>query len=115
MISNNATFIHRCALDAQYPMGVLYIRMKEGVKKKLLRRLKIIEGQVRGLQKMVENDTYCVDVITQTQAVKEALSSVEDVMLENHLSTHVAEQMKSGKRKKAVEEILSIYRVSKKK
>ena len=64
---------------------------------------------------MVEEETYCIDIITQTQAVKEALSSFEDVMLENHLSTHVIEQMKSGKHKKAIEEILSVYKVSKRK
>ena len=89
--------------------------MNKEIKQKVNKRLKIIEGQVRGLQKMVEEEKYCIDIITQTQAVKEALSSFEDVMLENHLSTHVIEQMKSGKHKKAVEEILSVYKVSKRK
>jgi CsoR family transcriptional regulator, copper-sensing transcriptional repressor len=89
--------------------------MKKVVKQKLTRRLKIIEGQIKGLQKMVEDEKYCIDIITQTSAVRNALSSVEDVMLENHLSTHVAEQMKSGKQKKAVNEILSVYKISKKK
>ena len=64
---------------------------------------------------MIEEDTYCVDVITQTQAVKNALSSIEDVMLENHLSTHVVEQIKSGKHRRAIDEILSVYKLSKKK
>lgn len=89
--------------------------MKTDVKKKLVRRLKTIEGQVRGLEKMVENDTYCIDVITQTSAIRHALSGVEDVMLENHLSTHVVEQMRSGSQTKAVREILAAYKVSKKK
>ena len=89
--------------------------MRKEVKKKIHRRLKIIEGQIRGLQKMIEEDTYCVDVITQTQAVKNALSSIEDVMLENHLSTHVVEQIKSGKHRRAIDEILSVYKLSKKK
>jgi len=88
--------------------------MKKETKRKVLRRLKIIEGQVRGLENMVENDTYCVDVITQTSAVRQALSSIEDVMLENHLSTHVVEQMKGGAHKKATEEMLAIYKLSKK-
>jgi len=47
--------------------------MKNLYQKKLLRRLKIIEGQIRGLQKMVKEDTYCIDIITQTSAVKKAL------------------------------------------
>lgn len=89
--------------------------MKKEIKKKLLRRLKIIAGQVTGLQKMIEEDVYCVDVITQSSAVRHALSSAEDLMLENHLSTHVVDQMKSGKHKRATEEILSIYKLSKKK
>lgn len=89
--------------------------MKKEIKKKLTRRLKIIEGQVKGLQKMVEEDTYCIDIITQTSAVRHALSSIEDVMLENHLSVHVVEQMKGGKHKRATDEILSIYKLSKKK
>lgn len=89
--------------------------MKKDSKKKVMRRLKILEGQIRGLQKMVEKDTYCVDVINQSLAIKQALSGVEDLLLENHLATHVADQMKSGKEKKAIKEILSLYKLSKKK
>jgi len=89
--------------------------MKKEVKQKLRRRLKIIEGQVRGLQKMADEGAYCVDIITQSSAVRSALSAVEDLMLENHLSTHVIEQMKSGKHEKAISEILSVYKLSKKK
>lgn len=89
--------------------------MKKDVKQKVSKRLKIIEGQVRGLQKMVDEEKYCIDVITQTQAVKEALSSFEDVMLENHLSTHVIEQMRNGEHSRAAKEILSVYKVAKRK
>jgi len=89
--------------------------MKKEIKKKVERRLKIIEGQVRGLQKMVDDEKYCVDIITQASAIRSALSSVEDAMLENHLSSHVVEQMKGGSQKKAVSEILEVYKLSKKK
>jgi len=89
--------------------------MKKEVKKKLERRLKIIEGQVKGLQKMVDDEEYCIDIITQTSAARQALSSVEDLMLENHLSTHVVAQMKNGEHKKATKEVLSVYKISKKK
>ncbi|MBL4644741.1 MAG: metal-sensitive transcriptional regulator, partial [Candidatus Pacebacteria bacterium] len=58
--------------------------MKAEIKKKVTRRLKLIEGQVRGLQRMVDGEKYCVDTITQTSAVKQALSGVEDLLLENH-------------------------------
>jgi len=89
--------------------------MRKDIKKQVQNRLKRIEGQVKGLQKMVEGDKYCIDIITQTSAVRSALSAVEDAMLENHLSTHVIEQVKKGSQKKAIEEILSVYKISKKK
>lgn len=89
--------------------------MKKDLKRKAIRRLKIVEGQVRGLQRMVEEEKYCIDIINQSSAVKEALSGVEDLMLENHLSTHVVEQIKSGKNKKAVKEIMSVYKLAQKK
>ena len=82
---------------------------------KATRRLRIVAGQIKGLEKMVEEGKYCIDIINQSLAVKQALSSFEDFILKNHLSTHVVQQMKSGDSNKAIEEILSIYRLSKKK
>lgn len=87
--------------------------MKES-HKKLIRRLKIIEGQVRGLQGMIEKETYCIDVITQTSAIKQALSNIEDVLLEEHLSNCVMNQIKVGKAAKATEEILRVYQLKRK-
>lgn len=81
---------------------------------KLIRRLKIIEGQVRGLQEMIANDTYCIDVITQTSAAKQALSNIEDILLENHLSHCALNQIKSGNEKKAIGEILKVYQLKRK-
>lgn len=89
--------------------------MRQDIKTKAIKRLKIIEGQIRGLQKMVEDESYCVNIITQASAIKEALSGVEDLVLENHLSTHVVEQMKSGKEEQAVEEILKVYKFAQRK
>ena len=77
------------------------------------RRLAIIEGQIRGLQKMVREDQYCIDIINQMIAVKKALGGVEDLLLQNHLSTHVIEQMKSGKESRAIQEIMSVYKITK--
>lgn len=81
---------------------------------KLIRRLKIVEGQVRGLQDMIEKGTYCVDIITQTSAVKQALSNIEDVILEGHLGHCVVDQVKKGQEKKAVAEILKVYQLKRK-
>ncbi len=89
--------------------------MKAEPKQKLLRRLSIIEGQLRGVKKMVEEERYCVDVITQTEAVKNALSGVENALLEKHLSTHVVEQMKQGEEAKAIAEVLKIYKLAQRK
>ena len=83
-------------------------------KQRLVRRLKIIEGQVRGLQDMVEKGSYCIDVITQTSAVKQGLSNVEDALLEGHLGHCVIDQIKSGKANKAKAEIIKVYRLKRK-
>jgi DNA-binding FrmR family transcriptional regulator len=88
--------------------------MTNSIQQKLIRRLKIIEGQVRGLQGMVEGNAYCVDVITQASALKKAISSVEDAVLENHLATHVVEQIKGGQHAKAINEVMKVYKLSKK-
>lgn len=88
--------------------------MKQEIKNKTLKRLKIIEGQVRGLQEMVMKEKYCIDIITQTSAVRRALSCVEDLILENHLSTHVIHQIKHGRENQPVKEILKIYRLKRK-
>lgn len=63
---------------------------------------------------MIQNDTYCIDVITQTSAVKQGLSNVEDLILENHLSTCVVDQIKSGDSKKAIGEVLKVYTLKRK-
>lgn len=88
--------------------------MKNTNQEKLVRRLKIIEGQVRGLQELVNNNTYCIDVITQTSAVKQALTNVEDILLESHLSTCAIDQVKKGQANKAIAEILKVYRIKRK-
>jgi len=90
------------------PRGYIVICME---KQKFIQRLKIIEGQVRGLQEMLHKNAYCIDVITQTSAVKRALSGVEDAIMVNHLATCVVDQMKKGKEGTAVKEILKVYKI----
>lgn len=88
--------------------------MKVETKQQLKNRLRRIEGQVRGLQELVEKETYCIDVITQTSAIKSALSGVEDLLLENHLDTCASNQIKAGNIDKAKKEILAVYRLKRK-
>ena len=83
--------------------------MQSKVKKNLLHRLKIAEGQIRGVQKMLTDGEYCIDIITQTSAIRHALSALEDIILEQHLSKCVVDQIKNGEHKKAIKEILSVY------
>ena len=64
--------------------------------KDLLNRLSRIEGQVRGIRKMLENNVYCLDIITQVSAVNSALNSFNKVLLANHLKTCVTEDIKEG-------------------
>ena len=64
--------------------------------KELTTRLRRVEGQVRGIQRMVEDQTYCIDVLTQVSATTRALQGVALLLLEDHLSHCVAEGMVSG-------------------
>ena len=65
-------------------------------RKKLMNRLKRIEGQVRGLQKMLEQDAYCADILTQSAAVCAALRSFNRDLLSKHLHTCVVREIRSG-------------------
>lgn len=90
--------------------------MKRENRPKLLNRLNRIEGQVRGITRMVEEDRYCIDVLTQLRAVRAALSRVETEMLKDHLDHCIRGAIVSGdvdeQRKKAAELIALLERVA---
>lgn len=67
-----------------------------GDRTKIIHRLHRIGGQVAGIARMVEEDRYCIDILTQLQAIKAALSKVEDAILEDHAAHCVAEAIRSG-------------------
>ncbi|MCM8809497.1 MAG: metal-sensitive transcriptional regulator [Candidatus Omnitrophica bacterium] len=80
--------------------------------KKLLPRVKKIEGQVRGLGRMIEKREYCVDILQQIFAIKGALKSIGLIILENHINTCVKQAIVSKDQKKVkekIEELLEIY------
>jgi DNA-binding FrmR family transcriptional regulator len=86
--------------------------MIEDMKKRALHRTKILEGQIRGLQKMIDADEYCMDILTQSLAVQKSIGSLNQLIIENHVRTHVSDMMTSGNetmREKAVEELLGLY------
>jgi DNA-binding FrmR family transcriptional regulator len=74
----------------------------------LLTRLKRIEGQVRGVAKMIEEDRYCVDVLTQVSAVKSALDAVAMQLLADHTHGCVQNAIRSGEGDKAIEELMDV-------
>jgi len=70
---------------------------------------------MKGLEKNIENDAYCMDILTQSLAIQKSLASLNKLVLENHLRTHVSENMASGEVKKqavAIEELLSLYELN---
>lgn len=89
--------------------------MQKVVKKRVLRRLATVAGQVRGVERMVEREAYCMDIITQIAATRQALSAIDDAVLAGHLATCVVRQMKGAGRGRAVRELLAAYAASKKK
>ena len=95
------------------PLRGILVSMNQDTEK-LIRRLKKIEGQVRGVQNMIESKKYCIDIITQTSAIKQALSSVEDLLLEGHLGHCVVNQIRNGKADAAKNEILKVYKLKRK-
>lgn len=77
--------------------------------KDLVNRLNRIEGQIRGIKGMVENEVYCVDILTQVSAVQSALNSFNKVLLGNHIKSCVVSDIREGK-EEAVDELLEITR-----
>ncbi len=71
----------------------------------LMNRLNRIEGQIRGIKAMVEDERYCVDIITQVAAVQAALNSFNKVLLERHIKTCVVEDIRHGDSDTTVEEL----------
>lgn len=77
-----------------------------------LKRLKTVEGHLRGIQRMVEDETYCVDVIRQIQAVQAALNKVSTLILEEHLNSCVITAVRgedADERERVLKEITSVF------
>lgn len=86
--------------------------MNHDHKQQLLNRLKSIEGHVRGVQRMVEADTYCIDLLKQTRAIQQALTKLDALILEEHLNSCVTTAIRSddvGERERVVSELLQVF------
>jgi len=87
--------------------------MDDTTKAGVIRRLQSVEGHVRGIQRMVEEDKYCVDVIKQIEAVQAALGKINEIVLDNHLHTCVTTAIRGdeqARREAVINEILEVFR-----
>ena len=84
--------------------------MTPDLRKQAARRLKIITGQVAALEKQIEEDRYCMEVLDLSLSIQRALRSLDGLVIEGHLRTHVAEQMTNGETERAVSELLRLYK-----
>lgn len=101
---------------AIYPRGVYSIYM-HGIykdKKKITSRLKRILGQMHAVEKMIDNNIYCIDIITQTSAIKSAISSLEDEMLQSHLAHCLTKDTNKSRIKEMQDEIIKVYKLKRK-
>ena len=86
--------------------------MKDEAREKVLSRLKKVAGQVTGIQRMVEEDRYCVEVLHQIAAVEGALDRVGHILLASHVETCVASAIESGRpreRKQKLDELMDVF------
>lgn len=86
-------------------------------KQQLLNRLKSVEGHVRGVQRMVDDDEYCIDIIKQTLAIQRALEKFNSIILERHLQGCVTTAIRSddtSERERVINELLQVFETSSK-
>lgn len=83
--------------------------MYQNSKEDLLRRLKKIEGQVKGIQKMIENDAYCVDVLVQVAAVRSAINSVGKILLKSYTTSCVKGAMCAEKNDDIIDDLVETF------
>jgi CsoR family transcriptional regulator, copper-sensing transcriptional repressor len=78
-----------------------------------LRRLSYIEGHLRGIRKMIEEDVYCVDILKQTYAVSRAIDKLDELLLKGHLSHCVPEGLAEGRTDQVVSELEELFALAK--
>lgn len=86
--------------------------MQANIKQDALKRLNYIEGHLDGIRRMVEQDTYCVDVLKQTYAVRKAIEKLETLLLEGHLQTCVPEAIREERTEQVVKEMVELYQMA---
>ena len=88
--------------------------MQPTTREQAFKRLNYIEGHLGGIRRMIEEDTYCVDVLKQTHAVRRAIEKLEALMLDGHLHTCVIQGVRDGREEQVVGELLELYELANK-
>lgn len=92
-------------------------RMQQDSQAAVVRRLQSVEGHVRGIQRMVEEDKYCIDIIRQIGAVQAALSKIQELILDEHLHTCVTTAIRGSdaeRREAVINEIMGVFAITNK-
>jgi DNA-binding FrmR family transcriptional regulator len=79
------------------------------IKKQKLHRIRIIKGHIEAIERMIQDDSYCIDIVHQSLAVQKALKNLDMAIMAGHIQSCVVEQAKSGNFKKITEELMAIY------
>ena len=96
-------------------MGYTLLVMRKIYKQRAVHRSKIIEGQFKALIDAIENDKYCIDILTQSLAIQQSLRSLNKLVLENHMNTHVKQGMSEGDEKTKqviIDELVKLYHLT---
>lgn len=89
--------------------------MEKSYKQRAAHRSKIIEGQFKALIEAIENDKYCIDILTQSLAIQQSLKSLNKLVLENHMNTHVKHGLSQGdeeSKQAIIDELIQLYHLS---
>jgi len=84
----------------------------DALRQDYVKRLNYIEGHLKGVRKMVEDDKYCVDVLRQTLAIRKAIQKLEALMLEGHLKECVPAGVREGREGQVISELIELYHLS---
>ncbi len=90
------------------------MKLMRAPKDKFLHRLKIISGQLRALERMANEDRYCMDILTLSLAIQKALAETDRLVLEKHLNGCVVEEIKKGRPNKTIRELSQLFAASQK-
>ena len=109
MLARTATGLgYKRLIDYEFPEGRIYVQRSEGEKQRITERLNKIEGQVRGVRQMVENERYCLDEVQQVNAIVAAMRKVELMIIDDHLNAGMEFAVKSQNIDAAVKDMMVV-------